>query len=137
MKHVWQDIDLQGKIKVMEDLNPRLFGIIAFISLIPVFAVSYVFFGENRAWGISLITGVCASVAYGRADIYKQRFFIISLSIIYIIEIFFLFLIRIPDDWPSYIMVPIGLGDSAIVYYLIAFIEKMVGSRSGNGEGQG
>jgi uncharacterized membrane protein YccC len=121
----------------VEDLDPRLAAIIAVIAMVPVFALSYYLFGENRAYGIVTITIVCSGVVYARDDIYKKRFFILSISIIYVIQILILFLIKLPTRWQSYYLVPIGIADGTLVYYLIVFIEKMVGSRSGSREGQG
>ena len=113
----------------MEKANPRVAGLLALLLLSPIYFVSSHYFGENRGFVIFVITSACFGVVYGRTDILKRPFFIVTMTIIYISQVALVFYISLPEDFPGYVMVPIGISDCAIVYYIVKLVENIMRSR--------
>jgi hypothetical protein len=107
----------------------RKIGYIASLVLAPIFLI-FTFLGdpERGLIGMSLF-GVFFSVLYVKRDIIRKSYFIITISILFLLHFVFFLSFGFPDlkNLPGIIVMPFAVLDLILVLVIIEVVRKLVG----------
>ena len=127
-------MNMEDKKKLNDSIKSRLLGILAFIALLPIYELFSHFDREGQGFIIVSISAVFIGVVYVNVENLRSLIFLSVLALLYIAQVALVFFVKVPDQFPGFIMIPAAFTDLFLVLLVMARIEKWSRSRAEQGE---
>jgi len=119
--------------KLNESIKSRLFGVAAFIALLPIYETFSHFNREGLGFIIVSISAVFIGVVYVNGENLRSLIFVSVLVLFYIAQVVLAFFVKIPDQFPGFVMIPAAFADLFLVLAVMARVERWSHSHSKRG----
>jgi hypothetical protein len=126
-----------GENSSNESMKSRLIGLAGFVIFLPVYFGFRHFNREGLGLLIVSISGVFFAAAYVNSEHLRSVKFISLLSLFYIAQVSLAFFLKIPEQFPGFVMISAAFADLFLVLAVMAQVGRWERSRSKRGEEKG